>query len=56
MNYRTDVIYCELDVDPITGHEQWLYFHSPDGVGRIYHPTAHEAKEQTGLTSMVHLI
>ena len=50
MNYRTNVIYAELD------EGQWLYFHSPDGVGRIYHDTLEEAKEQTGLVSVVHLI
>lgn len=50
MNYRTDVIYCEQD------GRVWLYFHSPDGVGRIYHDTLAEAKEQTGLVSVMHLI
>lgn len=56
MNYRTNVIYAELDVHAVTGEEHWLYFHSPDGVGRIYHDTVKEAKEQTGLVSVVHLI
>lgn len=56
MNYRTDVIYCEFNVTPITGHEYWLYFTSPDGVGRIFFDTVEEAKDQTGLKSVVHLI
>jgi hypothetical protein len=34
----------------------WKYFHSPDGVGKIFHTNEHEAKEQTGIQSVVHLI
>lgn len=56
MTYRTDVIYCELDLDTRTGAATWLYFMSPDGVGRIFFKTKHEAMSETGLTSVVHLI
>lgn len=54
MNYRTDVIYAEgYSVGSAT---QWLYFTSPDGVGRIFFDTVEEANKQTGLTSVIHLI
>lgn len=56
MNWRTNTIYCELDVNAITGDTNWLYFHSPDGEGRIYHDTLDIAKEETGISSVVHLI
>jgi hypothetical protein len=48
--WSTDRIYAEPEGDG------WLYFTSPDGVGRIFFDTVEEAKEQTGLTSVVHLI
>jgi hypothetical protein len=54
--WSTDRIYAELDVHAVTGEEHWLYFTSPDGVGRIFFDTVEEAHEQTGLTSVVHLI
>ena len=56
MTYRTDAIYVEVDVHSITGETNWLFFHSPDGTGRIYHDTLEEAKDQTGLTKVIHLI
>lgn len=56
MNYRTDVIYCEQDVHPLTGDTAWLYFTSPDGVGRIFFNCLSDAQEETGLQSVVHLI
>ena len=55
MDYRTDVIYCEQDVQP-AGYTTWLYFTSPDGVGRIFFDSLAKAKEETGLQSVVHLI
>ena len=54
MNYRTDVIYCEqYEAD---GYTHWQYFTSPDGVGRIFFKCLSDAKEETGLVSVVHLI
>jgi hypothetical protein len=50
--WATDRIYAEFDAQ----HDYWLYFTSPDGTGRIFFDTVEEAQEQTGLTSVVHLI
>jgi len=47
------------DTDRIYTYEengQWFYFFSPDGVGRIWYDTLAETKEQSGLTSVVHLM
>lgn len=47
------------DTDRIYTYEDkgsWFYFFSPDGRGRIYFANEHEAKEQTGLKSVVHLL
>ena len=48
--WDTDRIYTFPD-----GHE-WFTFHSPDGVGKIFHTNVDAAKLETGLRSVVHLM
>lgn len=49
--YATDRIYTFAGPN-----DEWFTFHSPDGRGRIFHTNIAEAKEQTGLRSVVHLM
>lgn len=34
----------------------WYVFTSPDGVGKVFHPTERVAMEETGIRSVVHLL
>lgn len=55
--YRTDAIYAEGDMDWLLGRAayDYLYFHSPDGTGKVYHENLEQAKEATGLSDVVYL-
>lgn len=47
------------DTDRIYTFEKdgtWYYFHSPDGVGKVFHTNEWEAKQETGIRSVVHLM
>lgn len=35
---------------------EWFTFHSPDGIGKVFHTCVSDAKEQTGITSTVYLL
>lgn len=48
--WDTDYIYAFND------GQQWFYFTSPDGIGKVFHQSAQSAKQTTGLTSVVHLL
>ena len=56
MTYRTDVIYAVPDMDWLTGGVAWdyEYFHSPDGIKRIYYNSLEEAKKETGLNEVIY--
>lgn len=47
------------DIDRIYTYQDkgvWYTFHSPDGVGKIFHPDMGTAKKETGIRSVVHLL
>jgi hypothetical protein len=56
MKYRTDVIYAVPDMDWLIGRAAWdyEYFHSPDGVERVYYSSLEEAKEKTNLQEVIY--
>lgn len=51
MDYRTDVIYHWVSPD---GDDE-MYFYSPDGEGRVFFDSLKEAKENSGITSIINI-
>ena len=56
--YAPDIIYAEGDMDWLIGKAAWdyVYFTSPDGIGKIYYSSLEDAKQKTGLTTIGYLV